>query len=116
MSYTFQEHVERTTPTDGKALIELWTSGGLIGEKFVVTHSRDLPPVYAIIWRLPNGYTGELREGDFVLYPRYAYEVIASGSGANEKGNPVSWELAIANIDILEAVLDDEVEELFRPD
>lgn len=85
--------------------MEPWVSGGTTSSGIVVSHSRDLPCVYGFIWRLHPGYTGPISEGDMVIYPRYAYEVFATGSGLGEDGEPQHWELAVISTDAIEAIV-----------
>jgi hypothetical protein len=102
---TFADHVARYTPTEGKALVEPWTSGGTVKGGLVFTHSRQLPIVYSFVWRLPPGYLGELFEGALVVHPRYAFETFVSGNELGVDGSPTPWSLAIMCIDDIEALI-----------
>ena len=103
---TFAEHIARYTPTEGKALVEPWTSGGTITGGLVAAHSRDLPTVYAFVWRLPVGYVGPLFEGAFVVHPRYAVETFTSGNEFGHGGVNTPWSLGIMQIDEIEGIID----------
>lgn len=103
---TFDSAINRYSPSRPElALIEPWVSGGTLSGGMVVSHHTDLPKVYGFIWRLHNDYAGPLQEGDFVLFPRYAYEVIAHGEGTNEAGDPEIWELAAIQTSDCECVI-----------
>jgi len=101
----FSEHVARYTPTEGKALVEPWHSGGTITGGLVASHSRDLPTVYAFVWRLPDGYVGPLFEGALVVHPRYAIEVFVSGNEPGHGGVNTPWSLGIMAVDDIEAII-----------
>lgn len=101
----FQEHVARYTPTEGKALVEPWISGGTITGGLVATHSRDLPTIYAFVWKLPAGYSGLLFEGALVVHPRYAIETFVSGNEPGYGGVCTPWQLGIINLDDIEALI-----------
>ena len=104
---TFDEAVNRYVPSRPElALMEPWVSGGTLSNGLVVSHHTDLPKVYGFIWRLHPDYEGPLNEGDFVLYPRYAYEMIAEGSGLGEDGEPQRWELVAISTESIEAVIE----------
>jgi hypothetical protein len=103
---TLDEAVNRYEPVSHIALIEPWVSGGTVQGGLVVTHSTDLPIVYGFIHRLPVGYSGPITPGDLVVYPRYAYEVFASGRDLDDAGNFIPWELAVIDIDVIEAIVD----------
>lgn len=106
---TFDEQVNRITPTEGKCLIEPWVSGGTLDNGITFSHSSDLPTVYAFVWRLPPDYAGPVCLGDMVMHPRYAYETIAEG---NDDATP--WKLAIMNLEDIECII--PLEELLCPD
>jgi hypothetical protein len=113
MELTFDEAINRYVPARTElALIEPWVSGGTLTSGLFVSHHTDLPKVYGFIRRLHPDYTGTLREGDMVLFPRYAYEVISYGIEVMDfEEEPIPWELAAIQVDVLECVIDLELEE-----
>jgi hypothetical protein len=102
---TLGETVARYEPVSHIALIEPWVSGGTVKGGLVVTHSTDLPIVYGFIHRLPVGYAGPISPADLVVFPRYAFEVFARGRDLVE-GIFIPWELAVIDIDVIEAIVD----------
>jgi hypothetical protein len=99
---TFTEAVARYTPYwPHMALIETWTSGGSITGGLVVSHSKDLPPVYGFIHKLHPSYVGPLEAGNMISFPRYQYETIHEGFDV-DYGN---WSLAIMDIGEIDTVI-----------
>ncbi len=106
---TFPETVERYVPFDRDlALLEPWTMGGVTQSGILLSHSDDLPKVYGFIWKLHPEYLGPLTVGCMVVYPRYAYELIAEGSDVDSG----KWELAIIRVSDIEAIVEFDDEDL----
>lgn len=100
---TFEEAVATLSPAHPElAIIEPWHSGGTTKGGLVVKHSHDLPCVYGFVWRVHESYRGPVRAGQMVHFQRYQYELIAEGSALDSDGK---WELAVININDIEAIL-----------